>query len=53
VKKQDMEGKQIPSSNYFSILDNDEIISKGNKMGVAVDESCFHSIHLIKELELA
>jgi len=52
-QKRTAEGTQIPPSNSLSILDNNEILNRANKMGVAVDDSSFHSIDLIKELELA
>jgi len=53
LKKRSFEGTFSPFSNSFSVLDNDTIIHKANEMGVPLDSDSFHSIDLIKELEIA
>ena len=52
-KKRPLEGNNILTSNSFSILDNNDIISRVINMGVPIADSDFDSINLLRDLEQA
>jgi len=52
-KKRTSEGTTSIYSNFFSALDNDSIVKKGNLMGVNLGVKDFDSIDMLKDLENA
>ena len=53
VGKRNLEGTNLNSENSFSALDNEEIISKSDLMGVHISDVNYSDIDLIKDLEVA
>ena len=51
--KRNLEGTNLNSENSFSALDNEEIISKSDLMGVHISDVNYSDIDLIKDLEVA
>ena len=51
--KRSLEGNHIPSSNSFSMLDNDELITRSTSMGVDLHCANFDSIDMLRNMEEA
>jgi hypothetical protein len=52
-KKRSLEGTNLSNQNSFAILDNAEICSTVEGMGVSVTSEHFESVNIMKDLELA
>ncbi|KAG2582645.1 hypothetical protein PVAP13_6KG185730, partial [Panicum virgatum] len=52
-KKRNLEGNNYTNSNSFSILSNDELVSRSISMGVNLDVSDYASIDILKNMENA
>lgn len=53
TRKRNLEGTNLTSKNSFSVLSDENLMNKSNKMGVAVNINELDFINVIKDLEVA
>jgi hypothetical protein len=53
MKQKDLEGNNTVNSNSFSVLMDDEIMSKALEIGIDVASLPLNTIHQLRDLEIA